>query len=76
MELFSFEQMENSPVPIRFGKGGVNEKAIRNNPKAEFIPGYRGIALDRLANVDIAPNNGNPFFPRTMVRRKQFRDRL
>jgi hypothetical protein len=56
MELFSFEMGTDSPVPRRFGRGGVTPAAIAKNPLAKFIPGYRGVAGRRLAPEDIAPN--------------------
>jgi len=46
-ELFSFELAEDSPVPTRFGLGGMTEV---------FVPGTRGVARDLLKREDIAPN--------------------
>ena len=56
LELFSFEEGTTSPVPTRFGLGGVNAKALAHNPKAAFIPGTRGFAGMLLRNEDTAPN--------------------
>lgn len=56
MELLSLEQGTTSAVPARFGLGGVNTFAQRGNPKALFIPGYRGYAGNILNPDDIAPN--------------------
>jgi len=56
VELFSFEMGIDTPIPERFGRGGVNRKALEANPGAAFIEGTRGYAGSILSTSDTAPN--------------------
>jgi hypothetical protein len=47
VELFSFELGEDSPVPTRYGLGGLT---------TAFVPGVKGFAEDILNPADYAPN--------------------
>ena len=48
MELFSFEEGQDTPIPTRFGLGGTT---------LNYVPGTRGVAKGILNPVDYAPNN-------------------
>ena len=48
MELFSFEEGADTPIPKRYGLGGTT---------LNYIPGTRGVARGILNPIDYAPNN-------------------
>ena len=56
VELFSFELGTDTLIPRRFGLGGISQEAIARNPRAAYIPGFRGRAQNILRSDDIAPN--------------------
>lgn len=57
LELFSFEEGIDTPIPRRFGLGGLTPQAVARNPKALFVEGHRGRAKGILHPEDHGPNN-------------------